>query len=301
MKKLLFVYNPHSGKGQIASYLSDIIDVFVKNEYEVTVYPTQSRGYAKKLVSDVGSNYDMIVCSGGDSTLNETISGMMTLSEKPTLGYIPAGSTNDFAQSIKLSKDMVESANMAMEGMPIAVDIGSFNKKNFVYVAAFGTFTNVSYATPQDMKNVLGHSAYVVEAVKELASIQSYHLRVKHNNGIEEGEYIYGMISNSISVGGLKGITGKNIVLDDGLFEMTLVKKPKNPLDLNLIIGNLLGIDVKSDCVTTVKASKIRIESTEKIPWVLDGEFGGDLKKVNIDNNKRAIKIMSGITKTKTN
>lgn len=297
MKNLLFIYNPHSGKGMIKENLSDIIDCFVKNGYQVGVYPTQERLDAKEQVIHAAYQYDMVVCSGGDGTLNEVISGLMELPHKPVLGYIPAGSTNDFAQSIRLPKSFLEAADVAVNGMPIYVDIGSFGKKNFVYIAAFGAFTDVSYMTPQEMKNLLGHSAYLIDAVTKLTSLRTYHMTVTYDDNTIEDDFLYGMITNSISVGGFKGITGKNIVLDDGLFEVMLIKQPKNPLDLNVVLGALIGMDVKTDSIVNVKASRIVINAAEKVPWVLDGEYGGSPKKVKIVNNKRAVKIMSGIAK----
>lgn len=297
MKDLLFIYNPFSGKGMIKEYLSDIVDLFVKAGFQVGIYPTQCKLDAKEQVIHCSSQYNMIVCSGGDGTLNEVISGIMELKERPILGYIPAGSTNDFAASIRLPKDMKEAAAVAVNGMPISVDIGMFNKRNFVYIAAFGAFTDVSYMTPQEMKNIIGHPAYIIEAVTKLTSLRTYHMKVRYEGGELEGDFLYGMVSNSISVGGFKGITGKNIILDDGMFEVTLVKQPKNPLDLQVIIGCLLGLDMKSESIISFKASKIIFIADEKVPWVLDGEYGGSPKKVKIENLNKAIRIMSGISK----
>lgn len=278
--------------------LSDIIDCFVKNGYQVSVYPTQGRMDAKDQVIHMASLYDMVVCSGGDGTLNEVISGLMELPDKPVLGYIPAGSTNDFGQSIKLPKTMIDAAKVAVSGTPISVDIGSFRKRKFVYIAGFGAFTDVSYMTPQEMKNVLGHSAYLLDAVTKLTTLRTYHMKVTYDGNNEvEGDYLYGMITNSISVGGFKGITGKNVALDDGLFEVTLIKRPKNPIDLNLVLGSMIGMDFKTDSVVSFKASEIIFEAEQKVPWVLDGEYGGSPRKVKITNNKKAIRIMSGISK----
>ncbi|MBQ5446422.1 MAG: YegS/Rv2252/BmrU family lipid kinase [Lachnospiraceae bacterium] len=298
MKNLLFIYNPYSGKGMVKENLSDIIDCFVKNGYQVSVYPTQGRMDAKDQVIHMASLYDMVVCSGGDGTLNEVISGLMELPDKPVLGYIPAGSTNDFGQSIKLPKTMIDAAKVAVSGTPISVDIGSFRKRKFVYIAGFGAFTDVSYMTPQEMKNVLGHSAYLLDAVTKLTTLRTYHMKVTYDGNNEvEGDYLYGMITNSISVGGFKGITGKNVALDDGLFEVTLIKRPKNPIDLNLVLGSMIGMDFKTDSVVSFKASEIIFEAEQKVPWVLDGEYGGSPRKVKITNNKKAIRIMSGISK----
>ncbi|MBQ3583482.1 MAG: YegS/Rv2252/BmrU family lipid kinase [Lachnospiraceae bacterium] len=297
MRNLLLIYNPYSGKGMVKENLSDIIDCFVKNGYQVGVYPTQGRLDAKEQVIHMAYQYDMIVCSGGDGTLNEVIGGLMELPEKPILGYIPAGSTNDFAQGLRLPKDMLEAAAIAVNGMPISVDIGGFGKKTFIYIAAFGAFTDVSYMTPQEMKNILGHSAYILEAVKKLTSLRTYHMKVTYDENVLEGDFLYGMVTNSVSVGGFKGITGKNVVIDDGIFEVILIKQPKSAFDLQVILSALIGMDVKTDSIITFKASKIVFVADEKVPWVLDGEYGGSPKRVKVTNYKKAIKIMSGIAK----
>ena len=297
MKKLLFIYNPHSGKGMINNYLTDIVDKFVKNGYRVELYPTQKKLDAKEKVIRWAEDCDMVVCSGGDGTLNDVISGIMEMEDRIMLGYIPAGSTNDFATSIMLPKNMLESADVVMKGMPLSVDIGSFNRRTFVYIAAFGAFTDVSYMTPQEMKNVLGHQAYIIEAFTKLSSLRSYRMRVKTKDIEVEDEFLYGMITNSVSVGGFKGITGKGVILNDGLFEVTLVKKPQKVFEMQLIFGALLGLDVKCESVMTFKADKLIIESVEKVPWVLDGEYGGSPKKITIRNHKKAIDIKTGISK----
>lgn len=297
MQDLLFIYNPHSGKGMVKEYLSDIIDQFVKAGYQVGVYPTQGKQDATEQVLHCSSHYNMVVCSGGDGTLNEVVSGIMELKCKPVIGYIPAGSTNDFANSIRLPKDMKEAAKIAVSGIPISVDIGLFNKKYFTYIAGFGAFTEVSYMTPQEMKNILGHQAYLLKAARQLTSLRAYHMKVTYDMGELESDFIYGMVTNSISVGGMKRLTGKNVVLDDGLFEVTLVRQPKNPMDIQMIMSSLIGFDVKTDAVYSFKTSKIEFQSDEKVQWVLDGEYGGAPKKVKIENLNKAIRIMSGISK----
>lgn len=297
MKRLLFIYNPHSGKGVIKEHLSDITDKFVKAGYRVELYPSQRKLDAKEKVVHWAEDFDMVVCSGGDGTLNEVISGMMELEEKPRLGYIPSGSTNDFAASIMLPKNMQDAADVVLKGLPLDVDIGGFNRKKFVYIAAFGAFTDVSYMTPQEMKNTLGHPAYIIEAVKKLTSLRSYNIKAKIDDKIIEGSYMFGMVTNSVSVGGFKGITGKGVILDDGLFEVTLIKEPKNPIELQLILGALIGMDVKCNSIEFFKTSRIEIETDEKIPWVLDGEYGGAPKRIIIKNYQHAIRIMTGIGK----
>lgn len=295
-KKMIFIYNPYAGKAQIRSHLADIIDIFVKAGYEVTVYPTQAAGDAIKYTKECRDDYDMLVCSGGDGTLDEVVTGMMLREKKIAIGYIPAGSTNDFARSLHLPRKMLDAAQTAVEGIPFLCDIGRFNQDIFVYIAAFGVFTDVSYETKQPAKNVLGHMAYILEGMKRLSNIKSYHLKfIMENNAMEgnciEDDFIFGMITNSESVGGFKKITGKNVELDDGLFEVTLIKKPKNPMELNEIMGALLIEDIDSRSMYCFKTSSIVIEAETEIPWTLDGEFGGNHKTVEIKNAKRAVQI----------
>lgn len=292
MKKLLFIFNPLSGKAQIKNKLLGIIDLMVKAEYEVTVYPTQSRSDARGVARERAGNYDLVVCSGGDGTLDEVVSGMMECPRRIPLGYIPAGSTNDFANSLKIPKDMEKAAMIALEGRKFSCDVGKFNDKTFVYVAAFGIFTEVSYSTKQEWKNILGHAAYLLEGAKSLYSIVSYHMRVEHDEQIIEGEFIFGMITNSNSVGGFKNMTGKNVELDDGLFEVTLIHMPKNPVELNEILASLTNLIDDTDLIHSFKSSHVSFLSEEEVPWTLDGEFGGDTREVTVRNEQRALDIM---------
>ena len=288
-KTMLFVYNPKAGKAQIRSNLLDIIDTFVKAGYEVTAYPTQAPGDAVKAVRERRPGYDMVACSGGDGTLDEVVTGMMQCEERIPIGYVPAGSTNDFANSLGIPRGMLKAADVVVGGRNFACDVGSFNDKNFVYVAAFGIFTDVSYETKQDIKNVLGHAAYLLEGVKRLPQVRSYSVKISHDDQVIEGEFIYGMITNSNSVGGFRGITGKDVLLDDGLFEVTLIRKPDNPLDLNNIILALVDKRVKSEHIYTFKTSKLTVEGGDAISWTLDGEFGGEHTKAVIENRQKVL------------
>lgn len=290
-RQMLFVYNPRSGKAQIRSNLLDIIDIFVKAGYEVTAYPTQAPGDAVKAVQERRTGYDIVVCSGGDGTLDEVVTGMMKSNERLPIGYVPAGSTNDFANSLGIPKSMLQAADVVVNGKNFACDVGKFNQDIFIYVAAFGIFTDVSYGTPQDTKNVLGHAAYLIEGVKRLPSVRSYPLRITCNEEVIEGEFLYGMVTNSHSVGGFRGITGQNVALDDGLFEVTLIRKPTNPLELNNIIMALVDKRVKSDYIYTFTTESVKVESEEPMAWTLDGEYGGDHLKVQIENWNQALTI----------
>ncbi len=299
MKKLLFIYNAKSGKAKIRTCLADIIDVFIKAGYRVEAYQTQSCKDAMYQVAKRGKNFDLIVCSGGDGTLNEVITGVMSsdwyYEKRVPIGYIPSGSTNDFANSIMLPKDMISAANVAVNGKKKCVDIGSFNERNFVYVAAFGAFTEVSYNTPQELKNILGHQAYIVEGLKQFIPTitSSYHIKLLANGKKLEGDFIYGMVSNSNSVGGFKGISGKDVGLDDGLFEVTLVRQPASPFEFQEIISALL-LGKKSKLVCQFKTSLLKVYSEKKIDWVVDGEFGGSVNKAVIRNNCKAISVVTG-------
>lgn len=294
-KKLLFIFNPLSGKGQIKNKLLAIVDLFVKNNFEVTVYSTQKPQDAKEIVAKKAGRFDLVVCSGGDGTLDEAVSGMMERQIRKDIGYIPSGSTNDFAVSLKIPKDMVKAAQVAVNGQPFSCDIGNLNGTYFVYIAAFGLFTDVSYETPQERKNLMGHAAYILEGAKSLHAIRAYEMHVECNGEVVEGEFIYGMITNSTSVGGFKNMTGHNVLLDDGLFEVTLIKSPKNPMELSEIIASLTRLIDDTDLIYTTKTAEICITSEEEVAWTVDGEFGGGHKTVRIINEKQAISLMTPV------
>ena len=290
-KKMLFVVNPKAGKAQIKNRIMQILDLFAKAGYEVTVHVTQSREDAMRRIRDREEEYDLLVCSGGDGTLNEVVSGMVKSRNALPIGYIPAGSTNDFANSLRIPKNMLKAAQVVIEGERFACDIGSFNREIFVYVAAFGIFTDVSYGTDQDIKNLLGHTAYILQGVKSLAAIQAYPMRVMYDNNVIEGNFLYGMITNSVSVGGFKGITGKNVALNDGELEVTLIRKPSNLAELTSIAGALTDRNAENEFIYRFKTSRLQIEADEPVAWTLDGEFGGSHKEVMIEDHKEAITI----------
>lgn len=300
-KKALFILNPHSGKGLIKNHLLEITDILVKAGYEVTVYPTQSRGDAKRLTQERDKDYELVVCSGGDGTLDEIVTGMIRSGFRTPIGYIPAGSTNDFAKSLKIPSTMKKAAELIVQGKAFSCDVGRFNKDIFIYVAAFGIFTEVSYETPQEMKNMLGHMAYLLEGVKQLANIKSYSLKVTYvseNGGEEviEGNFIFGMVTNSHSIGGFKSIAGNvfkgDIDLNDGLFEVTLIKVPKNPMELNSILAALAIADIDTKYMYNFKSGRLIFESEEEVAWTLDGEYGGKHTRVELLNDREAVDIL---------
>lgn len=283
-RKLLFVYNPKAGKAQIKTRLADILDIFAAADYEITISPTRGRGDARKTVANRSRDYDLVVCSGGDGTLDEAVTGMMESGFRTPIGYIPAGSTNDFGGSLSLPKNMVKAAETIVNGRNFSCDIGSFNNDVFVYIAAFGLFTDVSYETGQDIKNVLGHMAYVLEGMKRLSAIRSFPMKVVYEDKVIEDDFIFGMITNSVSVGGFKNITGKNVKLDDGVFEVTLIKRPKNPVELNNIMISLLNRDIDTHAMYCFRTAALTLETSEPVAWTLDGENGGSHTRVEIRN-----------------
>ena len=294
MKKMLFIYNPNAGKGLLKPKLSDVLDIMVKAGYELVVYPTQSYKDAYRKVVHMDNDYDMVVCSGGDGTLDEVVTGMMKRDKEDRIpiGYIPTGTTNDFANSLHISRDIMEAADTAVHGKPFACDVGRFNKDVFVYVAAFGLFTDVPYQTDQKLKNALGHAAYVLEGVKRLSNVPSYHIKITADDRVIEDEFMIGMITNSKSVAGFRSIMGKDVKFDDGEFEVMLIKKPKSLIGLQEIITALLVESFDTKHMYTFKAKEITLESKEEIPWTLDGEFGGQHEEVHIINKKQALEIM---------
>lgn len=292
MKKLLFIFNPKSGKAQIKNRLLDILDLFVKCGYQVQVHVTQERMDARNQVILLGEQVDLLICSGGDGTLNEVVSGIMELEHPPELGYIPSGSTNDFASSLGISKRMLSAARQAMGGNHVTVDVGQFcDRQYFVYVAAFGAFTEVSYLTPQDKKNILGHQAYIIEGVKSLAGLRAYQMTIEWEERILEGEFLFGMVTNTLSVGGFKGLVSQDVALDDGMFEVLLVRAPKTPVEFSNVASCLLFKEEESEFVYKFKTSSLKITSQDPIDWVLDGEFGGSKTLVEIRNLPRKLKI----------
>lgn len=293
IKKLLLIYNPKSGTGKIKNKLSDVIDMCVKEGYEVTIRPTQAHLDAMEYVQKNGGRYDKIICSGGDGTLDEVVKGLLAGGIQVPIGYIPTGSTNDFANSLGISSTTMKAAKAAVYGEPFACDIGRFNKNYFVYVAAFGILTEVSYETDQKIKNVLGHMAYVREAMRSFTptNLKAYNMSIIAGDRMIKDDFIYGMVSNSASIGGMKILPTNEIVLDDGEFEVLLVKYPRNLEEINLMISSLLAQDPDSEYIYYFKASHLEIHSEEEVSWTLDGENGGMHRDVEIQNINKAFQI----------
>lgn len=300
MMQLLFIVNPAAGRTQIRSRLYEIIETFASYGYEVTVHPTIAENDARNTVSRRGNDYDLIVCAGGDGTLDQTVTGMMQGEITTPLGYIPCGTTNDFAKSLGIPKDHVRAARRAVKYQSRPIDIGSLHANTediattdyFVYIASFGAFTDVAYSTPQDLKNTFGHTAYLMEALRALTSLKSYHVTISANGQTITGDYIFAMVCNSVSVGGFRAIGAKNVEFDDGLFEVVLIRYPQSPLELQSILTSILMNEDNEKYITTFKTDHITFHAKELIPWDLDGEFGGEHKDVEINIHEKAIHLV---------
>lgn len=298
MKKLLFIYNPTAGKGRVSRQLGDILNQFTQAGWLVSVYPTQCKGDATRIARELGADFDRVVCAGGDGTLSETATGLLELPTPPTLGFLPAGSTNDCAHNLHLPAKLTDSAEIAAQsGSLHAVDVGRINGKPFFYVAAFGAFTDVAYDTPQEMKKTFGHLAYIMAGIAQLPSLSPYHLRIEYEDTVIEDDFYCGMVCNSYSVAGMKGAVPhtERVALDDGLFEVVLVRKSIKLSDLTRVLQSLISKNfVETAAVLSFQASRVTITCDNAIPWTVDGEYGGTYAVSQIENQPRALTVVHG-------
>ncbi len=294
-QKLLFIYNPHAGKETMKNKLSDVIESFMRADYEVTIYATQRETEATEIVLEQGKHYDRIICSGGDGTLHEVTQGLMQMSpeERPVCGYIPTGTVNDFARGLKLPMRVKMAAKVAAGDNIHPVDIGLMNGRCFTYVAAFGAFTSVSYETPQSTKNLLGKTAYLMQAMAQLGNITSYHATILTDTERIEDDFVFGMVSNAKSIGGFPLFKKQNVSLNDGLFEGIFIKMPKTPLELQAVFNSFVTLK-PNEQIIGLHSKKFEIISEEKLPFTLDGENGGSFEQTEIRCCHKAIDYVWG-------
>ena len=295
MKKMLFVMNPYSGMRRANKYLVEIIDLFNRADYEVMVHMTQGPGDATRVVASKAHEMDLIVCCGGDGTFNETISGMLSVGADVPLGYIPAGSTNDFASSLKLSANVMQAAQDILEGQPITYDVGKFGDRYFSYVASFGAFTKASYATPQSIKNALGHTAYLLEGISELSQIKNEHVRMEIDGQVVEDDFLFGAISNSTSVGGILTLSPDVVDLADGQMEILLVRAARSLTEIAECIQAVQSQKYNCAMITFRSAKKVRVFADPDMPWTLDGEREDGHAQVDVENVHLAIRLMKRV------
>jgi len=292
MKKLLFIFNPTAGRGRIKNKLFEIIDLFAKHGFRVSVYPTQRKGDATTFLHEDENSYDMLVCAGGDGTLNEVVSGLVSAGKSLPIGYIPAGSMNDVGHSFKISRNIMSAVDNILTGKPYAMDIGKFNNSYFIYVAAFGAFTDIPYTTSQKNKNAIGNLSYYLEGIKKLSELKEKHVKIKYDDKVLEGKFLVGLITNSLYIGGFKNVNYEKTSLNDGLLEALFIKMPKNIYDLQLIVTALLSYKIEPAFMYYIQTAKLEI-SSDYMEWTLDGEYGGAHTEVVIENCNKAIQIVS--------
>lgn len=292
MKNNLIIINPCSGKKRANKWLTSIVDIFTKAGYMSAVLTTTKQGDGTEYAAAYAGKADIITCIGGDGTFNEVVAGLLENGHATPVGYIPAGSTNDFANSLKLSTGVLEAAEDIVNGEKMAIDIGSFNGRKFSYVASFGAFTQTSYATSQSIKNALGHLAYVLEGVTSIASIRKIHMRIEADSQVYEDDYIFGAISNSTSLAGILTLNPEYVDMSDGQFELLLVKAPKNIIDITEIVHMLTTQNYDSGMLTFINASNFKIQSESDVPWSLDGEFQAGCEEIEIKNLHNAINVI---------
>lgn len=298
MKRILFVYNPNSGRGKIKRNAHKIAEMYRSEGYDVTPYATKAPLDAQNKVSSDAHNYDLVVCAGGDGTLSEVVSGIMEAKRRVPIGFIPAGSTNDTRHGFRLPKDMKSAAKVCVEGIGFQTDVGKINDDYFTYVASVGSLSAVSCFTSQDMKRLLGHGAYVIEGIKQLIKMESFNMTIEFNDHVISGEFFLGMITNAISVGGFEGITGQNVDLQDGLFEVVMLRKPANIIEFNrqidmILIHNDDSQQLVDDVIVRFKTDKVIFKSDTPVQWVRDGENGGKHRLVEIEVCNKAVTIMT--------
>ena len=293
-KKALLIVNPCAGRNNKRLGALEIVKKFSPPEWETEIRTTRCQGDATTIVKDEGAKYDVILCCGGDGTLNEVINGLMKLDKKIPVGYIPSGSTNDLANTLGIPTELGASADLIQSGKKNSYDLGTLNGRYFTYVAGFGTLAEVSYSTPQDIKNALGFSAYILEGLSALTTIESFNLSYEADERSGEGEYLLGLVTNTLHVAGFKNIVSSNVLLNDGLFEVLLVKKPKTASDLQKIASSILSRNFDNECIESFKTAKITVTAKDKpLSWTLDGENGGEHLVSRIEIHERALNIMT--------
>ena len=295
MKKVLFVMNPFSGQKRANRYLPEIIQMFNQAGYEVTVHITSGHGDATIAVERMAADKDLVVCCGGDGTLNETITGLLTIGAKVPIGYIPAGTTNDFAASLKLSTNILQATQDILLGEAQSFDVGRFNGRYFSYVASFGAFTKSSYVVPQNIKNALGHAAYVLGGISELSQLRKEHLRLEIDGQVVEDDFVFGAICNATSIGGVLTLDPKHVDLSDGLFEVILVRMPRNLTELTEFIQAFQNQTYDCAMLTFRSAKSVKIFADPDMNWTLDGEREDGHREITVENLHHAIRLVKRV------
>lgn len=293
MRSMLVIVNPRSGMKQGAKNLCEILSIFQSGGYLPAVLMTEKSGDASRFVREYGSGCELVVCIGGDGTLNEVVTGMIEAGYQQPIGYLPAGSTNDFASSLGLSRDIMTAARDVVSGSPATYDVGRFGDRCFTYVASFGAFTRTSYSTPQDVKNALGHVAYILSGIYDLTRIRAIPMRIETDEEVFEGEYIFGAISNSTSIGGMLHLDPHVVDLNDSLLEVLLIRTPTNATELaQLLYALSIQAFEESECIQFRSTTSVNITTNSDVDWSLDGEYEKGRENIRIVNVHDAIRVI---------
>ena len=296
-KKLLLIMNPRSGMMLAPKYLSELIERFSRAGFLTQVLMTAARGDARDFAEQYGGDVDIVAVSGGDGTLNEVIDGMITADHKTPIGYIPSGSTNDFANSIGLPSSIYDCTDLIIEGKADTFDVGSFNGRYFSYIASFGAFTSTSYSVPQTVKNMLGHTAYILGGIKDILSIKPVHARFITDRGMPDeklidGDFIFGAVCNSRSVAGILKLPADEVDMNDGLMEIFLIRMPNDMLQLNDIAFHMLNGSLNSSHIEFFSARTADVWIDKGTHWTLDGEYEEGSEYCRIDTIDSAISLI---------
>ncbi len=291
-KDMMLLVNPVAGRGTLRNGFGEMLETFYKGGYLPTVYFTEHAGQARELAAAYGERYELLVCLGGDGTLSDVMSGLVTLGKKPKIGYIPMGTANDIATTLGLSHNVTKAAQTILKGRALPYDVGSFGDGTyFSYIAAFGAFTEVSYETRQERKQALGHLAYLLEGLARLPKLSSYHTRIEYDEGVIEEDLCFGGVTNSTSVAGLVRLDSSLVQLGDGRFEVILVRTPKTVGDLNKILSGIMAKNYNNEHILLLQSRKVRFTFDRPVAWTRDGESGGQRQKVQLENLCSAVEI----------
>lgn len=290
----MLILNPTAGNGSGVLSIGSAMEVLYRAGFVPTVYYTCGVGEATQLVLEHAKNYECVVCVGGDGTLSETVAGLAQLQSPPPLGYIPQGTANDVAASLGLPKNPLQAAKLIARGDTMELDVGKFNDSDyFTYIAAFGAFTEVSYETPRENKQILGHLAYVFQGVAQLPKLSAYPVIVEYDDGVIEGDFLFGSVSNTKSVGGIVKLKSSAIELNDGLFEVILVRNPTNVVEMNKITSSILTRNLSGNQIMMLQSKHVKFTFEKPVKWTRDGEAGGAHQEVVCDNLHSAISIIT--------
>lgn len=292
MQEMLFILNPKAGMRKANKALADILDIFNRADYAVQVYVTAESKDAISAVKKYAPGKDLVVCCGGDGTFNETVTGLMEAGLDLPIGYIPAGSTNDFAASLGLSTDPIAAAKQIVMGSPELLDVGKFGDRYFSYVASFGAFSRASYNTPQNIKNALGHTAYLLEGIHELSQIRKIHMRFELGEDVVEDDYLFGAVCNSTSIGGILTIDPNQVDMGDGMFEVLLVRAPRDLVEITECIMAVQKQQYNCRMMTFRSVKSVKIFADKDMNWTLDGEKASGSEEISVENLHHAIRLI---------